>query len=312
VRLRAATPAQLVAALPYLFGFVPHESVIVLGLDERRVEVAARVDAAVVLGAGFNAEPLRQLLPSLAPRWRVIAVGWMADAAAAQRAVDLASSAIGGADQTIIVSGGRCRADGGAWKACPGAIAEAETAGLTPLPNRAALVARVAGAPGPDAERRWAVACEAIDEAPVSRRQQRAAELSAQGLHMPQTLSFQEHIELAALVRDGAVRDVLWDDLTWETAKRHIDLWCAVVRAVPDEGAPAALGMLGMAAWVAGDGALQVCCLERGLAIAPEHSLLRLVETINILGVHPKMWAELRRSLTSERDAAVDDPASII
>jgi len=107
-------------------------------------------------------------------------------------------------------------------------------------------------------------------------------------------------MQLAALVRDGAVRDVLWGDLTRRTARLYVDLWSVIVGDVPDAGVPAALGVLGMAAWVAGDGALQVCCVERGLTLAPEHSLLRLVETINILGVHPKTWAKVRRSMTTE------------
>lgn len=298
VLLRAATGAQLVATLPYFFGFVPSESVIVLGLNKRRVEAAARMDAAVILDERFDTELLRQRLSFLAPGWCVVVVGWIADEAAAQRATGVVAAAVGRADQTIIVSGGRCRTDGGDWEVYPDAVAEAEVAGLTPLPDRAALAAQVAGASGQGCGRCWTALCQTVDGMSMDGRRQRAAALMAEGLASPAALPLRGRLELAALVRDGAVRDVLWDGLTFETAKRYVELWTAVVRSVPDAGAPAALGLLGMAAWVAGNGALQVCCLERGLALAPEHSLLRLVETINVLGINPKTWAELRRSLT--------------
>jgi len=73
-----------------------------------------------------------------------------------------------------------------------------------------------------------------------------------------------------------------------------VTLFQKVVGLVCDDAAPAVLGLLGLAAWLAGDGALQVCAMERGLVLNPNHSLLRLVETINVMGVAPSEWAKVQ------------------
>jgi len=299
VHLRASSPAQLVATLPYLFGFRPDESVIVLGLDGRRIDGAARLDASVVLDAAFDPEVLRGRLANVTcPPRLVIVVAWMDDVVAAGSAVTAARDAIGRADMTVIVSGGRCQADGGDWHDCPDGVTEAAEAGLTVLANRsqvADIVAGPTGAGAAAAAKAWASITQFVESRTLDERRSRAKHLMAKGLTAPGALTSGVCLELGALARQGRVRDVMTAGLTRETANSHVELWSAVVPEVPDEGAPAVLGLLGLAAWLAGDGALQMCCLERGLTIDPGHSLLRLVESINVMGVHPREWAKVRR-----------------
>ena len=297
VRLRAGSPAQLVATLPYLFGFRPDQSVIVLGLRGRRIDAAARLDASVVLDDGFDAVVLRNRLSTVIGQGRqVIAVAWHDDAGAARRAVDAVVDAIGAADMAIIVSGGRCQADDGPWQDCPDGVAEADDAGLTVLASRAMIEASVAGPSSDDsaAAAAWMSICEVVDDMTLYERRGKAKHIMEEGWTAPGNLTLEQCLELAALARQGRVRDVMTAPLNAETARSHLELWGAVVPRVPDGGAPAVLGLLGLAAWLAGEGALQVCCLERGLALEPDHSLLRLVETINVMGVHPREWAKVR------------------
>jgi len=296
VRLRASTPAQLVATLPYLFGFRPDHSVIVIGLQGRRIEAAARVDASAVLDVKFEAEVLRQRLASVVGG-QVIVVAWLDDVDDARRAAEVVVGVIGPVDMTVIVSDGRCQVDGGPWQDCADRIAEADEAGLTVAAGRAMIVASVAGPGNGDsgAAEAWASACEQVDKLTFPERRAAAKGLIKQYLAVPGELSRQSCLTLAALAQQGWVRDVMTAPMTVKTARQHVELWRAVVRQVPDGGAPAALGLLGLAAWLAGEGALQVCCVERGLAIDPKHSLLLLVETINTMGVHPREWARVRR-----------------
>jgi len=288
-----------VAALPYLFGFRPDQSVIILSLQGRRIEAAARLDAAVVLDAGFNPAVLRGRLASVvAPSRLTIVVAWIDNVDDARRAINAVGGAIGLPDMAVIVSGGRCQADGGPWQDCADHVTEADEAGLTVLNSRAALAASVAG-PSKDESAEiaeaWAAACRFVDAMTPVKQRARASRVLANGLAEPGRLSLEGRLELAALAREGGVRDVMTGPLTMRSADRHVELWQGVVAKVPEEGAPAALGLLGLAAWLAGEGALQVCCLERGLAIDPGHSLLRLLETINVMGVRPGEWARVRR-----------------
>ena len=304
VLLRAATPADLVRTLPYLFGFVLRESVVVLAFHGRRVESAARIDVSAVLEANQLGEEavLKDRLAVVGRASRQLMVVVLDDDLdRAEQAVDITVRALGSVRQTIIVRRGRCRSGDGDWVDCEEGIPQADEAGLTVLPGRDDLVTQVAG-PGRDASAmaRWASARQAVSGLTESGMAERAAALLKQGLGDPGGLTDDELMEVAALVREGSVRDHLWPLLTSINAAQHVALWRAVVKLVPDAGAPAVLGLMGMAAWVNGEGALQVCCVERGLGIDAEHSLLRLVETINLMGVHPREWAKMRRSLMAE------------
>ena len=301
VLLRAGTPAELVAILPYLFGFPPRESVVVLGFRGRRLTGAARLDVPALYDLEELGEPglLRRRLGDVAAKGnRLIVVAWMDDAAAAEAAVDRTVSLLGRVDQTVVVSGGRCRQGDGPWTPYATALPVAEQAGLPVLADRSAVAALVRG-PSPDDawDGLWALVCENVEPMTLSQRRGRATELVVKGLEVPHSLSVWQRLELAALVRDGAVRDRLWARLTRATAAKFVALWLLIVAVTPDSGAAAVLGLLGMSAWVDGNGPLQVCCLNRGLALEPGHSLLRLVETINLMAVHPKTWTELCRSL---------------
>ena len=295
VRLRVSTPADLVATLPYTFGFVPSESIIAMALDGRHVKASCRINAE----AADDPEALAALCRAVVTHGSaLIIVAWIDCVEQAERALLAASKALGCADQTIIVSHGRCRVDGGEWVDCPIGLQQADKAGLTVLPSRQAVVDQVAGPGRRDkvAARRWSAARVMVMAHTAQWRRARGKALLKRGVTDCE-LPVDDSFELAALVREGDVRDGLWTELTNQTAAQHVAVWKDVVTVVPDQGAAAPLGLLAMAAWLAGEPALANCCLERGLGIEKEHSLLRLVDCIIASGTHPKLWPDMRRSL---------------
>jgi len=280
VRLKVSTPADLVASLPYLFGFTPSDSLIVLALTGKTVSAAGRVDADAV----DYPDQLRARLESVVRHGEsTIVIGWADPVSRAERVVAIASAALGGANEAIVVTGGRCRADYGPWLDCPAFIPAAEAAGLEVLPNRAAVARMVRGPAASDkqARRRWAVASAAIQRSDAPWRAARFDELLARGLERADDLSVGELTELAALVFEGDTRERVWDHFSQPLALQHLGLWRAVVAVVDRAGAVAPLGLLAMAAWLAGEGALATCCIQRGQLLSPEHSLLRLIDAIN-------------------------------
>lgn len=294
VKLKVSTPADLVASLPYMFGFKPSNSLIVLALDGKTVSAAGRVDAQAV----EYPEQLRERLAAVTQHGHdTIVIGWIDSERKAERAVAIASAALGGADQTIIVSGGRCRADGGPWLDCPESLPEAEAAGLEVLPNRTAVKRIVKGPVASDkqAASRWSLARTAILAGDAAWRAARFDELLAIGLAGANELSVGERTELAALVYEGETRERVWPHFSKELAPQQLALWRGVVAVVDRAGAVAPLGLLALAAWLTGEGALATCCIERGQRINPQHSLLRLVDTINLAGVPPTAWEQMQR-----------------
>jgi hypothetical protein len=260
------SPSDLVAAIPGLLGFYPSDSVVVAALCLGRVEVLARFD--IDLAAD---EPL--LIDRMKPLTRsgdsYIGVVFSPDRGLARIAVQILGKVLEPLLGVFI--------DGGP---------------PPDSPQRAQLAATVAGPSA--ADQRDAVVELAALRAEVNgwqlgRRQAAATALVAAGLN-GEDLSIRDLWELAVLVQSGQVRDVVWPSLRPDNADDHLALWLAVLEQTPDDLAPSVLAMAGCAAWQQGDGALLNCCLERGLAIDPDHSMLRCLEQVSLRGLPPSVW----------------------
>jgi hypothetical protein len=57
-----------------------------------------------------------------------------------------------------------------------------------------------------------------------------------------------------------------------------------------------------MAAWVAGQGTLQVCCLDRVRAVDAGYTMADLLEDINSRAIPPAFWDDVRTGLISALD----------
>jgi hypothetical protein len=112
----------------------------------------------------------------------------------------------------------------------------------------------------------------------------------------PAELSEEDVARLACLTLDFTVRDEAWAMITREYAWIHLELWQQVVARSVQSLAPAPLCLLGTAAWVAGQGTLQVCCLERVQEIAPTYGMAKVLADINHRALPPAYWDSLREA----------------
>lgn len=102
-----------------------------------------------------------------------------------------------------------------------------------------------------------------------------------------------ESARLLAALADPRLRDVAWGGFTRDEARDQVRLWSGLVRAAPTELVPNAAAVLALAAWLAGDGALAWCALDRALEVDPDHTLAELVAGLLLRAVPPGEWDRL-------------------
>lgn len=102
-----------------------------------------------------------------------------------------------------------------------------------------------------------------------------------------------EVAEVASALRGGRGRDRAWWGLDRRTATGRVDLWRDVVRRVPDELVAGPAAVLAVTAWLAGDGALAWCAVDRCRAVQPDHPLAELVATVLVEAVSPDVATSL-------------------
>jgi hypothetical protein len=101
-------------------------------------------------------------------------------------------------------------------------------------------------------------------------------------------------VPLALALRDPAARDEAWRGFSRGTAPHWVASWSDAVRRLPDELVAGPAAVLAVAAWLAGEGALAWCAVDRCRAVEPEHSLARLVADLLDEACSPDLWDQLR------------------
>ena len=306
--LRAQDPADFLGVVPYLLGFHPSESLVLVLFQGKRLVVTARVD----LVCEEYLDQMADRLGFIAEQHhgsRAILIGYSADADLAQANLDRAAlelAWVGGVD-ALYADGRRWwsrNADGTSWPAeglcydlsSDKLAAEAVFAGLTAHPDRADIARQVAGPPGTEGPRLAALTVEVsteLESMGQRQRQELMADLVQSFLADPNLLGQREGVRLAVLARDIEVRDVAWALMERRSSQDHVDLWRQVVAVALPEVASAPLCLLGMAAWIHGNGALQVCCIERAQIIDPSYTLAALLEDINARALPPSFWDQM-------------------
>jgi len=110
---------------------------------------------------------------------------------------------------------------------------------------------------------------------------------------------------LLVLVAAVPVRDIAWAEITRVDAERHVEMWRDLVRRSPEQLLPAAASLLGFAAWLHGDGALAWCALERCHEVDPDYSMADLVARLLEGAVPPSAWSPI-----TEDELSVFGPTS--
>lgn len=321
--IRARRPADVLATVPYLLGFHPRDSLVVLTLTgpKDRVAFTVRVDLPDEASRRQWAAALLAALRRNGAK-RVLVVAFCADEAVAGPAVAAVRDALAAARLRLVDA---WRADGHRWwsyvctdpACCPPAgtaydaatgpcAVQAVVNGLVALPDRETLAASVSRLPGETQQVMERITARVQDEilSRVLGCADPARSFVVQGqdavvayvrdfIRRPREVGEQDAARLSVWVQHLHVRDAAWCLMDVDRLDPHIDLWRQVTRrAVPGlVAAPAAL--LSFAAWRSGRGALAQCALDRVLADNPGYSMGALLGEVLAESLPPSAWTPM-------------------
>jgi Domain of unknown function (DUF4192) len=316
-RLKVRSTVDLLAIVPYLIGFHPVDSLVVVAMRGGQVVFAARGDLpgwrASAAARGSLADQLAGVVKRQGCQTASV-IGYGAPERVAA-AVPVACAALSRSGVEVLdalrVTAGRyfsllcadpecCPPDGTPFDVNASPLAaEAVFAGQVVLPDRTALVRQVAPLGGltresvrqatERAEDRLAelvVAQEGGRPAAAVLRAGKAAvrEALTRG-EAGDPLTDDEVAWLTLLLCDQPVRDFAWERTTpdeWQVA-----LWTEVLRRAEPDLAPAPASLLAFAAWRSGFGSLASVALERALGADPTYPMALLLDDMLRRGVPP-------------------------
>lgn len=161
-----------------------------------------------------------------------------------------------------------------------------------PVASREALEATLTGVPDPvEAWEAALVRLAGLDE-PLALAeegrwvQERVRAFRADGVR----LDVSEAARLLAALERIELRDVVWAEVTRETARAMVDLLTDLLRRSQAEAVVAVAALLAFAAWQDGHGALAWCAVDRASAVDPGYGLALLVGHALTIAMPPSKW----------------------
>ncbi len=305
-RIRLGSIVEALDMIPHLLGFQPEESLVVMVVEAGQVQVTARVDLTAVRQE-FLLDDLLGRLWQRFPAADAHLIAFTADH-------DLGWQVLGDCDLRLAepVSRSLTLVDGDTWQGDgpdgpAGRLggrgsriaAEAVYHGLVARASRGELAATLDGpvdAAGPPAQ----VAFEHQETTVAGTRRTRWPALMGDAIRNfrpDRGIDVDEAARLAIMLRDPDARDVAVLAITREDSEHHRALWTAVVRRCPPAWQGYPLGVLGIACWAGGDGAMLTICLERAELLVPESGLVSVLGDLLQAVVPPSAWDGLRQDL---------------
>jgi hypothetical protein len=323
-RLILHTPTDLLAAVPYLLGFHPADSVVVLGLSGSRVVFSARADLPPPDAPPTEALALADQLGEVLAGQRVdiaLIIGYGEAAAVTRTVLPLRAALCGcGVDvgEVLRTDGSRywsylcesvqcCPVEGTPYDVTSTEVAAAATfAGQVALPDRAALQESLAPVGGAEREaievateraaHELAVEAGQATNPTVGRRRSgvQALVTAVRRYFDGGRLSDAEVGRLTLLLAQIDVRDRCWARVTTAGGRlpAHVDLWRDLTRRARADLVAAPATLLGYAAWRSGDGALARVAVERALDADPRYSLAHLLGEALDRALPPSLFDE--------------------
>jgi hypothetical protein len=309
VRLRARGASDLLALIPYELGFHPHESLVAVFVCGGSVGLIARMDLPAVSAAPGFAVELRDLArQNRANELVLFAYSEQPEPARSFLGGLLAALPARLVNDALYVDGSRwwsltcdqacCPAEGAPYDVAGHRLAaEAVFAGLTTRASRQELAATVAGPSSVEVPRLVELAAE-VRRARADRRSgedpvARLVRGVQAGLADPGALDDRDCTELAVLVDQIRLRDLVWAMIDPESAEQHVGLWLRVVARVAPDLSAAPLALVGMAGWISGNGALLNCAGEELSRRHPDYSMGLLLEQISARAIPPRLWQSM-------------------
>jgi len=317
--LHLKTPDDLLAVVPFLFGFHPSDSLVVLTGGEARDPVNVRVD---LPDSRTEADELADYLVSVVVRHGVRTALLVVYSDDPGRAAVMTHALVRRLRLSGVHIGQAIRADGERWWSLPGETGLCGPAEGTPydltsheLTAQAVLEGRVTL----ESRQQLAEEVRASDPAAVAVVHRAAEEVTARlrsvgcsrshlvveghwvedrvrrYLQDGQQLDHGEVGRLLVGIASVEVRDVAWASMRRETAEGHRELWRDVLRRSPPHLVAPPAALLGFAAWLCGDGALAWCAVERCQEADPRYSLAALLAEALAGAVSPSTWRPVER-----------------
>jgi hypothetical protein len=326
--LRLRAPAEVLAAMPYVVGYYPSDSIVVLGLHERRLIFAARDDLPGPEASEREiCDQVDHLLDVLLRQncTSVLVVG-VGDAARADRLamnlLDAYESAGLVVQEVMRAHEGRywsylcdsptcCPPEGVPYDSTTSTVAAEWTfAGRVAFRDRADYETQLRPVMGAARD----AMCQATDAAHrrlhsllISARDEKSAaasllaagetavDLAVTRQFSGGTLTDEEVAWLSVLLLDIPVRDLAWARIrgSMEDLEQHQALWTDVVRRCEPDLIAAPASLLGFAAWRCGDGGMARMALERAVAAEPRYTMAGGLLTALSRGIPPESWNDL-------------------
>lgn len=298
-RLTIRSLDDLVSLVPYLLGFHPKDSLVVVIVTASGVELTGRID----LADAVVPQRLADLIARLAQRFPTADqwfLAYTADDATAWEVLQHCAGLVGAVrlGRLLHVAADQWCADhpGGEYgRVGSSALAtEAAVLGMAARASRDDLGAPLAG-PDDDAVAELLTQCEAAEAEVASwgpAQRKRLVRRLVRSAGEPA-----DYVRLAVLVKDPVVQWEVLRGLERESAEAAVSCWSAVVAHCLTPYLAAPLGLLGVASWLAGDGATQNLCLERLDQLDPLAPLAALLDWINQTVLPPSTWSRHRTTL---------------
>lgn len=300
-KLAVRNVEDLVGVVPYLIGFHPSASLVVLVIGEGRVQVTARVDLDAVRhlsGVAALTDRLWQRFPT-AQCW-FLAYAERSDVAweVLENCGHIAGDARLGRLVAVVGERWRCdhrRGSTGPLR-CSAVAAEATVCGLQARASRHELAIHIAGPSDAETDAliaRFEAAAYDIGRRDAPQRQELLTQL------MPQARDVDDYVRLAVLMSDADAQLSVLAGLSSQNAAAAVTLWSSVVRHCLADYLVGPLGALGLASWLSGEGALQTICLERLEQLDPLAPVAALLDWLNSQVLPPSDWPRFRDALVA-------------
>ncbi len=314
--LRVRGPGDVAVVLPYLLGFQPEESLVVMPVHKGAP--ISRFDLPPVRVAQF-ASQVAMTLEGVGVSEAVLTL-FTADARLAtrhadtlQRVLDRRSVQIveilrvhDGRWWSLTCDSGCCPVDGTPYDPTTTALAaQATVAGLTALPSRAALEETLS--PIPDESERVSAKLQVAEREVGDRvagdgprhgsrwlaedgRRRVLAAVARFGPDAPRSLDADEIAWLVVHTHRIEVRDFAWLLIRPDDVAQHRDMWTYVVRRVPPSVRAPTASLLSAACYLSGSWVLAHAALDIALADDPGYSMALLLRDVVDQALPPSAW----------------------
>jgi len=329
--LALRSPDAILGALPYLLGFTPQESLVIVWIGRRRLLLTQRLDlaGALVDPVGWRTAIWEHAVARSADEVIAVLVTEDLDPEAIASDFTERAAVAGVGVRDVIVTGA------GRWRSllcqdpacCPpegrpvdqstasALAAEFTIRGIAPMPDRSALVRELAEDSERTASMRPLVEA-ALARIPSSRRPHEAWRdatidhlmrclglVRAPRASEATALSHDDCAEVMSALEDIRVRDtLLWECARTEQADldRAMGHLVACLRSAPAGHVAPIATACAVVAWLLGDGARATIAVERALLDRPGYTLAVLVLQSLRAGLPPASWREAMGSVARD------------